>query len=62
LAKGFGRNKAPRPVGPAGSAGRGLSDENMPYASKIYRDFFIQPSRQDGAIYLKNFPPSPHLT
>jgi hypothetical protein len=34
----------------------------MPYASKIYRDFFIQPSRQDGAIYLKNFPPSPHLT
>jgi hypothetical protein len=62
LAKRFGHNKAPHPAGPAGSAGRGLSDESVPYGEKIDRDFFIQSSRQDGAIYLKNFPPSPHLT
>jgi hypothetical protein len=58
----FGHNKAPHPVGPAGSAGRGLSDENVPYAIKMDRDFFIQPSLWDSAIHLKNFPPSPHLT
>jgi hypothetical protein len=34
----------------------------VPYAIKMDRDFFIQASRQDGAIHLKNFPPSPHLT